>query len=300
MPLTYNDQTRMSRMQLAERIRQMEATAARNSQLGAPNERHRPMEDNRRREKIALYKQELERRELADSLAAAEQQRVADQAAKQSARDLNRNLREMQIVAQAIRPEPTPDTPAKEPMLSKRDFETYTPPDDHTQYMRGEHERQRRQIAADAKEFPITGPGPQIPAPPDARLSTPCPKCHAEIGDGCTNYKGQNCAPHAGRKATICFADGCIARAVTLTPKPLCAAHALGTAQQPAASEKLAEFPQAQASTEAAPIGDTPTLDAQVEQLVRAHTLGAVLDAAWAASHRLHPWPSRHGKEAMP
>ena len=80
MPLQdYNDATRMTRHQLAERIRQMEATAARNSQLGAPNDRHRPMEDNRRRDKIARYKAELARRELADRVNAA--QAAAEEAA---------------------------------------------------------------------------------------------------------------------------------------------------------------------------------------------------------------------------
>lgn len=72
MPLAeYNDVTRMTRHQLAHRIEQMEATAARNSQLGAPNERHRPMEDRRRREKIALYRAELDRRIAADASQAA-------------------------------------------------------------------------------------------------------------------------------------------------------------------------------------------------------------------------------------
>jgi hypothetical protein len=31
--------------------------------------------------------------------------------------------------------------------------------------------------------------------------AVPCPKCHAAAGQPCKNYKGQNCAPHAGRTA---------------------------------------------------------------------------------------------------
>ena len=78
MPLRdYNDHTRMTRAQLADRIRQMEATAARNSQLGAPNDRHRPMEDRRRREKIATYRQELDRRDQYDAAQAAADARTA-------------------------------------------------------------------------------------------------------------------------------------------------------------------------------------------------------------------------------
>jgi hypothetical protein len=32
-----------------------------------------------------------------------------------------------------------------------------------------------------------------------------------------------------------------------------------------------------------------PELDRQVEALIRAHTLGDILDAAWAADKRIHP-----------
>ena len=101
MPLQqYNDHTRMSRAQLAERIKQMEATAARNSTVGSPNERHRPMEDRRRREKIAIYTEELRRRELRDEYERAAQAQAdaqakddADRSRRQSARDTARNAR---------------------------------------------------------------------------------------------------------------------------------------------------------------------------------------------------------------
>ncbi len=32
------------------------------------------------------------------------------------------------------------------------------------------------------------------------RLSVACPECHAQPGESCHNYKGQNCAPHRSRK----------------------------------------------------------------------------------------------------
>ncbi len=66
MPLADNDVTRMTRHQLAQRIEQMQATAKRNSTIGATNGRHRPMEDRRRWAKIADYEAELARRIRSD------------------------------------------------------------------------------------------------------------------------------------------------------------------------------------------------------------------------------------------
>ena len=115
MPLTDNDVTRMSRHQLAQRIEQMEATAHRNSTTGALNDRHRPMEDRRRREKIALYQEELERRERADAQAKANEQRIEERAAQQSARDLNRNARDLNRNARNQQPAELPQVPASIP-----------------------------------------------------------------------------------------------------------------------------------------------------------------------------------------
>jgi len=73
MPLQdYNDHTRMSRHQLAARIQQMEATQAREAL--DTSARHRPMEITRRKDKIERYRQELQRRELADRAEAARSQ----------------------------------------------------------------------------------------------------------------------------------------------------------------------------------------------------------------------------------
>jgi hypothetical protein len=85
MGLRDNDVTRMTRHQLAARIEQMEATAHRNCTVGAPRDRHRQGEDIRRREKIADYKAELERRERADAAQAAADARLAANEAARSA-----------------------------------------------------------------------------------------------------------------------------------------------------------------------------------------------------------------------
>jgi len=73
MPLQdYNDHTRMSREQLRARIQQMEATNAR--EAIEPSKRYRPMETTRRNDKIKRYREELDRRILADQAEAAHSQ----------------------------------------------------------------------------------------------------------------------------------------------------------------------------------------------------------------------------------
>jgi hypothetical protein len=79
MGLADNDVTRMTRAQLADRIHQMEATASRNSTVGAPRDRNRPMEDRRRRDKIYAYQEELARRIAADAAQAQADAREHDQ-----------------------------------------------------------------------------------------------------------------------------------------------------------------------------------------------------------------------------
>lgn len=179
MPLSeYNDVTRLTRAQLADRIRQMETTAARNSQLGAPNDRHRPMEDRRRREKIALYTEELRRREMLDAAESAAQAERDERAARQSARDLNRNMRALGIDPD-WRPEPTPAPAEAEPPAEAAELpETPAP-------------------SPAAREFAAAR---AIEAREDPRLQVKCIKCGAAEGEACRNYKGQRCAPHSGRK----------------------------------------------------------------------------------------------------
>ena len=78
MPLQdYNDHTRMSREQLRARIEQMEATNARDTI--EPSKRYRPMETTRRNDKIKRYREELDRRILADQADAARNQANASE-----------------------------------------------------------------------------------------------------------------------------------------------------------------------------------------------------------------------------
>jgi len=391
MPLKHaNDQTAMSRQQLAERIRQMEATQARED-LGEKGPRWRPGETILRREKIAAYKAELQRREDADRAQAAEDARVEQRAKEQSARDTRRNLRAMGVChadgctdwaisldhlcarhgaaaaakRYAIGQTPTPDTPPKEQPDMRRytDWKDQPPnPDQEAEREKAlqaeEERRQERQFQArrcadsqaEATEVPpppaealtqavaastaraqtvaairqtVTTampehthhtPPPVISPPPDPRIGTPCPQCHAEIGTRCRNYKGVACNPHTSRKAPICFADGCISRAAVLNPKPLCARHANGQTE-PAPKPAIAAGPvktpdPPKTPTPApAPVMPMPTAapapvkhqaDAELTEaltgLLRRYTLGTILEAAWDVDREL--WEAEKARRA--
>lgn len=106
----------------------------------------------------------------------------------------------------------------------------------------------------------------------DSRLMVPCPECRAEIGTRCTNYKGQNCHPHGRRKA----APAQVATVAEIPPPPPAEAAAIATASR-----------KRKATVEAAEKDTLSALDRAVEALVREHTSGAVIDAAWSASKRI-------------
>lgn len=89
-------------------------------------------------------------------------------------------------------------------------------------------------------------------------------------------------------RPTRCTAPGCRRLAVVdeAAAAPHCGAH---QAAPPPAVE-AARKAQAEASSQAR----LSELDRTVETLIRAHTMGSVLDAAWAASARISPWKSRN------
>jgi hypothetical protein len=116
----------------------------------------------------------------------------------------------------------------------------------------------------------LQDPTPVIARPPNPRLQIPCPACSAQAGQRCTNYTGAYCAPHGARKPapapkTLKYTDG-----------------------QPYTDPS----PQPDKVSEVSETSET-SLDAAVEALVARYTCGAVIDAAWAAGAKLHPWKGR-------
>ena len=177
MPLTDNDETRMSRHQLAARIEQMEATAHRNSAIGAPADRHRPMEDRRRREKIALYKAELDRR-IVDDQRQAERDRAAEQLADTAAAAARSQAGPDARVCDACEgtasvtlangsaytargcgechgtglTTPQEQPPVNRPPANGRDFSSYREPDDEVKHAREAETANQYAIRRDAAE----------------------------------------------------------------------------------------------------------------------------------------------------
>jgi hypothetical protein len=168
VPLNDNDETRMTRQQLADRIRQMEITAERNGLVGAPNNRHRPMEDRKRREKIARYQEELERRDRADAAQAA-----AD--AREAAKD----------TCDCRFDGDTADASECAAHGASKPMERYSYTDQEQQYRDEQHEAReereyRANVANDGKPEPA-----RRPCPPLRGLSHPCRTCGAQAGTPC-------------------------------------------------------------------------------------------------------------------
>ena len=184
-------------------------------------------------------------------------------------------------------------------MRATNQFEDYTqaPPSEQELIQRGEEiERQRardeyryRQRVTDSAvptpeeraaipEFRQRPPLPVIPAParPHPALVVPCPQCKAQPGYSCRNHTGANCAPHTRRKSNADTAAQAEAEGQRQPPPP------------PAV--EAARKREAEGGEYTDPLSD---LAAQVEELIRTHHLGAVLDAAWEAQARLHPWQTK-------
>jgi hypothetical protein len=161
------------------------------------------------------------------------------------------------------------------------------------------------QAQADARQVPDfhhrpATPTPVIPPPPSPRLAVPCPQCHAAIGDSCLNYKGQRCHPHGARKlpaqadadarqAKHAAQEATAARRNTVQAIREATTHELTVADHLDAAQARADARDQQRTPPApTPVKDDglSALDRAVEALVREHTSGAVIDAAWAAARR--------------
>ena len=330
MPLTDNDETRMSRHQLAARIEQMEATAHRNSAIGAPADRHRPMEDRRRREKIALYKAELDRR-IVDDQRQAERDRAAEQLADTAAAAARSQAGPDARVCDACEgtasvtlangsaytargcgechgtglTTPQEQPPVNRPPANGRDFSSYREPDDEVKHarqaeesnqaaIRSEAAETRAEIAYAPSERPIVEMQPRMtptPVPPPPALAVECPQCNAQPGQRCTNYQGQHCAPHgsrntAAREARRLDQGKHPAARPAPTPEPATLHNARITTTLSQAAAAFAPQPRPEHK-------DLNPLEIEVLELVRTHSSGVVIDAAWKAANILHPWSHR-------
>lgn len=272
MPLSeWNDATRMTRAQLADRIAQMEATAHRNSTTGAPADRHRPMEDRRRREKIALYQEELHRRELADADQAAADARDNPECECYCSGDTAdatdctlHNPRHRATTEETMNYDQATQAATHEARRAA-DHDANSQQEERRQRA---HELDRTHNDDDAGRnlpaFTLHKPTPVIPAPPSPRLAVPCPQCHAAIGEPCHNYKGQRCHPHGARK---------------LPDQAAADARDAEAAAEAASQARAQTVASAEAQTRA-------ELDATLERLIGLHSLPTVIDAAWDAAHR--------------
>jgi hypothetical protein len=89
-----------------------------------------------------------------------------------------------------------------------------------------------------------------------------------------------------------CTAPGCRRLAVVDEgAAPHCGAHQAPV--PPAVEEARRRQAEANERHDASKAAELSELDRAVEALIRAHHLGPVLDAAWAASARISPWKSR-------
>lgn len=139
--------------------------------------------------------------------------------------------------------------------------------------------RDAADLAAERAE--ASGPHPIVIAAAkiaERALNIECRECHARRYSPCTNYAGKNCAPHGVRKADSKPEPTTQAQATVAELPPVPPAAAAASAQ--ASSKRAAVVATAREETLSA-------LDRAVEQLVREHTSGAVIDAAWAAGKRL-------------
>lgn len=304
MPLReYNDYTRMTRAQLADRIRQMEATAARNSQLGAPNDRHRPMEDRRRREKIALYRAELDRRTLADAAQdARDRAEHAELTARAQAAVDARAAEIEQHHGKAAAAGYRAVAEHSIAIAAQADARENPPCDCH---FAGD--------AADASECEAHGPTAiQNTATPDTRAATAEePDMRNPFDDyatappSCQEWQERQEASdryNRERADRLMRADefdagpsnAALERATPADYQQL-PPIASSTAQpapgrRPGHSRKRYHTdPDEQQQPAPAPAPHAE-LDTAVEDLVRRYTCGSVIDAAWAAAHRIfHP-----------
>jgi hypothetical protein len=115
----------------------------------------------------------------------------------------------------------------------------------------------------------------QHPAPitntPPRRIA--CPKCHAGAGARCVDKSGAYMRRYHAERTEA-------ARPPEVLAISTAAPHTITTAQAVAEIETAAHAPE-------------PSLGAAVEALVARYTCGAVIDAAWAAGAKLHPWKGR-------
>jgi len=121
---------------------------------------------------------------------------------------------------------------------------------------------------ADNHDYNPRHAAPTVIHPPAARIA--CPRCGMPAGAKCINKNVILHRYHTERTQ---------AASQAAPPKP-------GPATAKAINAAIGGLPTSQA---APPDDGLTILDRAVQMLVAEHTLGAVLDAAWAAAHRLNP-----------
>jgi hypothetical protein len=153
-------------------------------------------------------------------------------------------------------------------------FEDYNqnPPSEEEHTARAE-EIERTHEAARLRSEPSEPPRPALPV---FQLPT----------------RTQTIAPPKAHQTVRCSAPGCRRLAVVDEgAAPHCGAHQPPV--PPAVEEARRRQAEANERHDASKAAELSELDRAVEALIRAHHLGPVLDAAWAASARISPWKSR-------
>lgn len=310
-------ETRMSIAQLRDRISGMEATTRQKAlpPVNAGTRQEGPCARNERAEKLTRYRAELARRETAEretktaepaTLRANGQPARVDPAdvpalvqcglcklliGQDNAGDMLPHLDNEQDPCSAaptywLRPRPKRETPTQPADRAAVEFARAAEHAAELEARRSETaaqaeaslQIQRDAIAADAAES----------AGATARrllhtLSVPCRECNAAPQIPCQNYTGAPCAPHGVRKA-----DAAHVVVPDPTPTPAQATATEIPPVPPAAAAAIRAASDKRRLTVATARADTLTeLDAAVEKLVREHSSGAVIDAAWAAGKRL-------------
>lgn len=265
MPLSDNDATRMTRAQLADRIRQMEATARRNCTVGALHDRHHPMEDRKRREKIARYQDELDRRTRADEAQAATDARVCPQCEGTGSISVNGTAYGCSYCDHSgLRPADPEDTMPH----PKSRYDDYADAPPSAQEWQEREEAQDR--ATDARDRRAATATEYPPMPPAAAEAV---RAAAE-----------------DRRSTVTAIRA-------TTEASIITEHTSGPVVHPPAeptrrrTRKAAPRPEPTPATQTPTAAATPTkaerLATAIRALLQEHTSGDIIDAAWEESGKI-------------
>ena len=121
-------------------------------------------------------------------------------------------------------------------------------------------------------------PTPIIHPPAHPALAVECPQCEAIAGIGCSNYKGQQCAPHSARKARIAKTE----RIARVDQERMAKANATPTPTTQAPTPPPAPAPAGKA--DARPLTKAEQVLKDVDALLDRYTSGEIIEAAWEAS----------------